>query len=89
MEKEIDEDLDQKTSGNGLICFKDITRLCGPDCMAYLSAPPQGKTYMGAQWANCLLLVNSERVGRHLTVLTQTVSEYIRKVGAGSPPEVK
>ena len=68
-----------QTSGvRGLICFKDVTRPCGPDCMAYLPQPPEGVQYQGAQWAHCHLLVNSERVGRHAVIATTQLIELVK-----------
>lgn len=50
-------------------CFLNQERICGSDCMAYLTAPPEGKAYMGENWAHCMVLVNLDRTGRHLTIL--------------------
>lgn len=53
----------------GLGCFIDQARLCGVDCMAYLPQVPDQKAYLGETWAHCLLLLNADRIGRHLVVL--------------------
>lgn len=59
----------------GLACFISQQRVCGPDCMAFLPQPPEGPAYIGEQWAHCMVLVNTDRVGRHLVVLTDVVSK--------------
>ena len=51
-----------------LLCWLNGDRVCGPDCMAYETAP-DGPDYQDKQWANCMLLVNAHRVGKHLVVL--------------------
>jgi hypothetical protein len=61
-----------------LVCFKDKTRVCGPDCMAYITRPT-GDDYRDQQWANCLLLVNSHRTGKHLVILADAVSKQAQK----------
>jgi hypothetical protein len=57
----------------GPACFLNQERICGPDCIAYLSRPPEGTAYLGEQWARCHLLVNADRAGRHLVVLASTI----------------
>jgi hypothetical protein len=61
---------------SGLLCFLDRDRVCGPDCMAYLSDPPAQPDYRGNQWASCMLLVNVHRGGKHLTILAQVASDF-------------
>jgi hypothetical protein len=56
----------------GSACYRDQNRICGPDCMAYLPQKPEGTAYIGEQWAHCHLLVNADRVGRHLVVIADT-----------------
>lgn len=63
----------------GLVCFLDISRPCGPDCMAYEKAP-EVPDYQDKQWADCLLLVNLHRAGKHLVVLASVGSEILKKV---------
>ncbi len=68
---------------NGLVCWRDKERPCAPDCMAFIE-PPEGADYAGKQWANCLVLVNEHRTGKHLTILAQVGGELVkaRKVEA-------
>ena len=64
-----------------LVCFKDKSRVCGADCMAYI-ARPAGDDYRDQQWANCLLLVNSHRTGKHLVILADAISKQGQKAAA-------
>lgn len=61
-----------------LICYRDAHRVCGPDCMAFIT-PPQGPDYIGQQWARCMLLVNTHRTGKHLVILADAVSQQTKK----------
>lgn len=61
-------------TARGGACFFNQDRVCGPDCMAYLSSPPSGKAYVGENWSHCHLLVNIDRTGRHLALIHQEIS---------------
>lgn len=63
---------------NGLMCFLNMERPCGADCMAF-DAVPEGADYKDKQWANCMLLVNAHRGGKHLIVLAQMGTEIVRR----------
>jgi hypothetical protein len=63
---------------NGLYCFLNMARPCGPDCMAW-QMPPPGVDYQDQQWASCMLLVNAHRGGKHLVVLAASASELVHK----------
>jgi hypothetical protein len=58
----------EPTTGH-LSCFLNQDRICGADCMAHLPQAPEGPSYLGENWAHCLLLVDAERVGKHLVIL--------------------
>lgn len=62
---------------NGLYCFLNDKRACGADCMAFIAAP-DGADYRDQQWANCLLLVNAHRGGKHLIVLASAAGQAIQ-----------
>lgn len=62
---------------SGLYCFKDHSRPCGADCMAYID-PPEGPDYVGKQWARCMVLVNGHRTGKHLTILANVCGQLER-----------
>lgn len=51
----------------GLMCFMDITRMCGPDCMAYTPNPQRSqRSELNTQSSHCTILLNMERIGRNL-----------------------
>ena len=62
----------------GLMCFLNFERPCSAECMSFVD-PPEGPDYEGKQWANCHLLVNAHRAGKHLTILAQTTGELVKK----------
>lgn len=68
---------DMPEDKTGLFCFKDSSRICGADCMAFTDAP-EGPEYIGKQWARCLILVNHHRTGKHLVVLA-SIADKIEK----------
>lgn len=82
----------------GLVCFLDMKRPCGPDCMAW-EKRPEGPDFQDKQWANCMLLVNAHRGGKHLVVLASQGAALLQanKVAAADaqranqppPPTVK
>lgn len=72
-------DMKEDDKGNGLVCFLDQNRSCGPDCMAFLIERPEGNDYRGQQWANCMLLVNAHRAGKHLTILASVTDAFVQK----------
>lgn len=88
----------EEVKGRGLICFLNLERSCGPDCMSFIEAP-EGEDYRGKQWANCLLLVNIHRGGKHLAVLASQGSELLKqqkvraadqqRTGQSNPPVPK
>ena len=71
-----EEDVNAIPEGK-LFCFLTPERLCGADCMAYLTTPPNTPDHVGQQWPRCLLLVNAERAGKHLVILASTGKELI------------
>jgi hypothetical protein len=68
---------DEPLRKNGLICWRDKERPCSAECMAFDNAP-SGPEYDGKQWANCKLLVDSHRTGKHLTILAQQQGELVK-----------
>lgn len=62
----------------GLYCFLNDRRPCDATCMAYI-APPEGPDYDNQQFANCLLLVNAHRCGKHVVVLAAHGNELMKK----------
>jgi len=62
---------------NGLICFLNMDRPCGPDCMCFC-VQPEGKDYFNQQWAMCRLLVDVFRASKHIAILTASLGETAR-----------
>ena len=60
---------------NGLFCFLDQARACGADCMAF-QRPPEGPDYLAQQWAQCALLTNTHKIGKHSAIVA---TELVRK----------
>lgn len=63
-----------------LFCFSDATRPCNSSCVAYLLVQPEGDDYKEQPWAQCLLLVNAHRSGKHLTVLASVASSACKSL---------
>ncbi len=69
---------DEEKKRDELYCFVS-DRLCGADCVAYLTEPPKGEDYAaGEPWTHCLLLVNAQRVGKHLVVLASQGRDLLK-----------
>lgn len=75
-----EEDAEENIPHQRLYCYKDNSRVCGPDCMAYLTNPPTDRDYINQAWSRCLLLVSSHRTGKHLTIIAASLGKV------GSPP---
>lgn len=69
---------DEPEKKSGLYCFLNAERVCSSDCMAFV-APPDGPDYRDQQWANCLLLINAHRGGKHLVVLASATGELLQR----------
>lgn len=68
--------IDDDPKKNGLICFLDKERQCGPDCMSFISRT-EASIHLDPQQTNCLLLVAAERGSRHLVVLAKLANDAI------------
>ena len=55
---------------NGLMCFMNMDRECGPDCMAWTTKPSESRD-LNNQQRNCVLIVSVERLGRHTGILAK------------------
>lgn len=49
---------------NGLVCFLNMDRQCGPDCMSWQTYPAES-TYLSDDQKHCVLLIAAERLGRY------------------------
>jgi hypothetical protein len=73
-----DEDKEvEPTPSNGLYCFLDTARACGPDCMAYTLDTSESQK-LNNQQKNCVLLVSVDRLSRYVA---QASSTYQKRVG--------
>ncbi len=59
---------------NGLMCFLNGDRQCGPDCMGWLTISADVAT-LDEQPSHCLLIVSAERLSRHAVILTKVVAD--------------
>ena len=71
--------------GSGLYCFKDNTRLCTAECMAYVN-PPAHDDFKDAQWPHCIELINLHRIGKHVAIIAGQASELIKILRTTPPP---
>lgn len=74
----IDKPDEHSLQGNELFCFIDSSRPCTPECVAYLSARPEGKDYEGQGFAMCAILVNAHKIGKHVTALAIQGSDLLK-----------
>lgn len=68
------------TVENGLVCFFNMDRPCGPDCMAYTTTPSES-VGMNLQQKHCIALVSVERLGRFSGVLVQLLKKGTGNAG--------
>ncbi len=69
---------------NGLMCWLNMERPCGADCMAYVDPPlVKGPDYEGKQWANCIILASLHQESKHVAVLAQ----LLRQTRVPAPPK--
>jgi len=66
----------------GTYCFLNSTRVCGPDCTAFISPieKPEGQDYIGKEWAKCHLMINAHRVGKHVAIIAVAAGDLLKKV---------
>lgn len=67
----------------GLFCFLSAERECGADCMAFQRDVPAGPDYRTPdeeprQWAQCMLLVHSHKLSKHVVALAIKAEEAVR-----------
>jgi hypothetical protein len=67
---------DDDSKKHGLICFLNDMRECNQSCMAYTTAAAASKD-LNKQQKHCVLLVGTERLGRHTGVLAQLVHDSL------------
>jgi hypothetical protein len=86
MEEQVHHPDMKKPQENGLMCWLNMDRPCGPDCMAFADPPlAKGADYEDKQWANCILLVGVHQASKHVAVLAQ---HLVRAARTPPPPKV-
>lgn len=86
----------ENSPDNGLSCWRDATRICGPDCVAFQDdmQVPEGRDYRDAesmpfQWARCRVLTDQHKQSKYLVVLGQSVHTHIARISQLPAPLVK
>lgn len=69
-----------------LYCFLASDRVCGPDCVAFNTSPPREQDYVGQHFANCHLLINAHRAGKHLVILAAAATKMHQGVAQQAMP---
>lgn len=73
---------------NGLVCFLNMDRPCGPDCMAYTTNKAES-VYLNEQQKHCTLIVGIERLGRYtgglLSIIKANKADAQRAVSVKPP----
>lgn len=72
---ELPDEIDDDVS-NGLMCFINMDRQCGHDCMAYTTQGSESPT-LNDQQKNCVIVVGLERLGRYSGGLLKVVKNQI------------
>lgn len=62
-------------------CFVTADRVCGPDCMAFLTQAPlkQKNGELDDNQRHCSLLINADRLARHVVILTSIFASSEKK----------
>jgi hypothetical protein len=85
---ETPNELDDDPEKNGLVCFLNMERPCGPDCMAYTTFASESP-HLNEQQKHCTLIVGVERLGRYagglLSILKKSQADA-RRAASRTPP---
>ena len=60
-------------------CYRDAKRICGPDCVAWVTNPPKNKGGLAFTQHHCLLLSAAERTARHVTGIAAALASIHTK----------
>jgi hypothetical protein len=64
----------------GLYCFLNDERVCGAECMAFITFPKQSdNSELGKQQAHCALLNNADRLGRNVVIAVSMLARAEKK----------
>jgi hypothetical protein len=73
-----EEEIRPRTTG--LFCFLNSDRVCGAECMAFVTHPRMASSSeMNAQQQHCVLLTSAERVGRNVTAIASMQASSLKK----------
>jgi len=65
---------------NGLICWMDGNRECGPDCMAFVKPSSTSATWpLNAQQLNCFWLTSAEKMVRYIGGAAKLATDITRQ----------
>lgn len=78
MDVESEEEVDNSIK-DAVDCFRDRGRICGPDCVAWVTHPPDDKGRLSFTQRHCLELSSLERSARHTTIIAATLAEMYKK----------
>ena len=78
---EVDEREEEVDTGiqDAVDCFRDRGRICGPDCVAWVTYPSQDKGRLSSTQRHCLELSSLERSARHTTIIAATLADMYKK----------
>lgn len=72
--------MSDETREDTLLCFLTPDRMCGADCMAYVTFPrTASSSELSEHQAHCILLSSAERVGRNITILASDLVKTSRR----------
>ena len=82
MDAEEPEEAEEEVDGSvkeQIDCYRDASRICGPDCVAWVTNPPVNKGGLTFTQYHCLLLSTAERMARHVTGIAAALANIHTK----------
>ncbi len=73
-EEEVDDSIKDQID-----CYRDRMRICGPDCVAWVTHPPENKGKLSFTQMHCLMLSTAERTARHVTLMAMVLGDIYKK----------
>jgi hypothetical protein len=71
---------DDPGSGDALFCFLNPKRVCGPDCVSFVTYPKRGKdSELNDTQAHCELILAAERASRHVAIIASMMADGQKK----------
>src|SRR5688572_22597438 len=63
-----------------MYCFLSSERLCGPDCMAFITFPKRSNSSeLSDLQSSCAILSGIDRLGRNITILASTLVDKTKR----------